>query len=152
MASVILNMRINEISFGIANIDICKPLDYEIRKFPEKIFLILGGSVFNFLAFLILWVIYSCTKDLKFMYIAAQSAAIAVLNMLPVKSLDGGELLNLFMERYYKDFEYGKKLCDFVSWIFLFLLAILGLFIIIKFGYGFSVILLILYLIYQKYI
>ena len=152
LASIILKMRIREINFGIANIDISKPQDYDTRKFSEKVILILGGPIFNFLVFMIFLVMYLRTKNLNYLYIALQSVGIAVLNMLPIESLDGGELLALFIEKHSRYFGSCEKIFNLVSWICLFLLAIFWFFIIIKFRYGFSVILLILYLIYQKYI
>ena len=150
-AAIALKMQIREINFGVANIDISKPQDYEARKLSEKAVLILGGCIFNFLIFLVLWLIYLRTGKSEVLYIAMQSFAIAVLSIFPVESLDGGELLDLFTEKFCKDFRRAKKICSFVSWIFLFLLTALGILIIVECRCGFSVILLILYLVYQKY-
>ena len=152
LISIILNVRISEINFGVANIDICKPQNYENLKFHEKAILTSGGCILNIVFFLILWITYLHTKNLKYLYVGAQSAGVAVLNILPVESLDGGELLRLFTERFCKDFIRSEKICNFVSWIFLFVLAVLGFLTIVKCKYGFSAILLVLYLIYQKYI
>lgn len=152
LASVILKMRICEINFGIANIDICKPKDYYVRKFSEKAILILSGCILNFVIFFVFWALYLWTKKLDFLYVAEQSMGIAMLNMFPIESLDGGELLGLFIEKFAKNFERAKKIYNFISWLFLFVLAILGVFVIIRCKYGFPVVLLIMYLVYQKYV
>lgn len=152
LASVILNMRISEINFGVANIDICKPKEYHIGKRWKKTILILGGCIVNTVIFLILWLLFLWTKNLMFLYISIQSIGIAVLNMLPIESLDGGELLNLIFERFFENTEFSKRICNFMSWLFLMVLLSTGIFTVIKFKCGFSVIILIFYLIYQKYI
>ena len=110
----------------------------------------LSGSVLNFLMFTILILIYLITKNKFLILLAIQSFAIGTINILPIESLDGGEALKLILSRFLS-YDEGKKIIDVISLIFLVSVAFIGVFLVIKSGRNISIILLVLYLIFEKY-
>lgn len=146
----ILNVPIREINFGAMSIDICKSQIYYEKSFLKKIFLVLGGCIFNFCIYLVLYMIYLATRKIIFMYISVQSLCIGIINILPIESLDGGEVVNLILHRFF-GYESAKRISNVISIIFLVPIIFLGIFLVIKSWHNMSVIMLAIYLIFEKY-
>lgn len=150
VAAKILKTPIHEINFCAMSIDIQKPPNYYQKSFIQKMAIILSGCIFNLFIFIILSGIYMISEN-KFIILAAlQSLAIGAVNILPIESLDGGEAVNLILGRHL-NYERAQRISSILSLIFLMCLAFLGIFLIIKSGRNVSVVLLALYLIFQKY-
>lgn len=150
ISAKILNVPVNEISFGAMSIDIPKSSIYYQKNFKQKMIIILSGFAFNLLIFVILLGVYVITKNKFIILIALQSFVIGATNILPIESLDGGEAVNLVLQRFLS-YEKSKKISDMLSWIFLTFIIFLGIFLVMKSWYNVSVILLALYLIFEKY-
>ena len=146
----ILRVPIYEINFGAMSIDIPKPPLYHRKSFNHKMVIILSGSGLNFLIFMFFAGIYIITGKEFMALIAFQSLVIGVINILPIESLDGGEALNLVLHRYFSR-ESSKKISNILSLIFLVAVSFLGVFLVIKARHNISIIMFVIYLIFEKY-
>lgn len=150
ISAKVLKIPIYEINFGGMSIDILKSPTYYQKSFYQKIILILSGTFLNFFIFMVLLGIYLITRNKFVIMVALQSFTIGVINILPIESLDGGEALKLVLQRYV-NCKKVKKISDALSLAFLIPVAFLGIFLIIKTGRNISIILLFIYLIFEKY-
>lgn len=109
----------------------------------RQIMVALGGVFINLLCALPCFWIGKANENALFFGVA--SLALAILNLLPVKGLDGGraleEILLLFM-----DVPSVWKICKAVSVCFLVLLFVLSLLVLAGSSFNFSLLLFTLYL------
>ena len=150
LSARILKVPIREINFGAMSIDIPKPLVYYKKSFAQKMIIILSGFIFNLFIFIILLWIYVITKKEFIILLAVQSFAIGLVNLLPIESLDGGEAANLILSRFFS-YEKSKKISNMLSLIFLVPAVVFGIFLIAKSWRNVSLVMLVLYLIFEKY-
>lgn len=149
-AGILMNYEFKEINFGLASIDICEASEYRPKSYVSEILIVVSGCAVNFVISLILWIMYILTRNTRCIYIALQSLAIGMINIMPVHSLDGGKLAVLISHRYL-DYKIAAKVCNILSLIFLIPLIFLGIILLAKSRYNFSVILLVIYLVFEKY-
>ncbi|MCH5298083.1 MAG: site-2 protease family protein [Ruminococcus sp.] len=71
---------------------------------------------------------------------------LGIFNMLPVLSLDGGQILHLLLSRKIEDIK-AQKAVNILTFIFIFPLAVLGFILLFKTKYNFSLLAVCLYLI-----
>ncbi|MDO4199768.1 MAG: site-2 protease family protein [Clostridia bacterium] len=100
--------------------------------------------------FIILSGIYIITKNKFLMLVALQSFIIGMINILPIESLDGGEAVGLILHKFFS-YENAKKISNVLSLVFLVPATFFGIFLGIKSRHNISVIMLALYLIFEKY-
>lgn len=150
ISAKILKIPIRKINFGAMSIDIEKPLVYYKKSFTQKMIIILSGFIFNLFLFIILSGIYIITKNEFIILVAAQSLVIGLVNLLPIESLDGGEAANLILSRFFS-YEKSKKISTMLSLIFLVPAVVFGIFLIAKSWQNASLVMLVLYLIFEKY-
>lgn len=146
----ILKVPVSEINFGAMSIDIEKPQIYCQKSFDQKIIITLSGFIFNLFIFIILSWVYIITKSEIIILIAFQSLIIGTINILPIESLDGGEAVNLILSRFFS-YEKAKKISSVLSIVFLVPVIVLGFFLIAKSWRNMSVVMLAVYLIFEKY-
>lgn len=150
ISAKILKTPIYEINFGPVNVDILKPQAYYSKSFFQKMIIILSGFISNLIIFIILSGIYIITKNKFLMLVALQSFIIGMINILPIESLDGGEAVGLILHKFFS-YENAKKISNVLSLVFLVPATFFGIFLGIKSRHNISVIMLALYLIFEKY-
>ncbi len=150
VSAKIFKVPINEVNLGAVSIDIPKSPIYYRKSFVEKMIIILSGSIFNLLIFIVLLGIYMITENKFVILIALQSLIIGAISILPIESLDGGEAINLVLRRFLS-YENSKRISNILSVIFLMIIAFLGILLMIKSRYNISVVLLAVYLVAEKY-
>ncbi len=141
----ILGYKIENINFGVLNIDIIN----EKRKFSEnkfKEFLILfSGCAINFLFAGLFEFLYVCSKISIFNVMFIQNISICIFNLLPINSLDGAKILEIFIKDKLS-YSVSVKIFDLISMLFLIPVIFLGVFVIIKSQHNFSLFIVGVYL------
>ncbi len=141
-AAYFQNEKIKKINFGFANIDITAS-----NRNPENnLFVLASGSMTNFILALIFKILYLYLGDRICSIIAYQNLCIGVFNLLPIISLDGGQIFFLILNKKF-DIILSEKILKTVSVIFLVPICILGFLILINSKYNFSLLILSCYLI-----
>ncbi len=117
------------------------------RRFFDNFLIILCGPLFNFICFTLLYLLYLLHYDVLFPF-AAVNLSVGLFNMLPVMSLDGGQLLYLILSRRLSE-KSAEKVVNIITFIFIFPLAALGFLLLFKSKYNFSLLFVCVYLIFS---
>lgn len=116
-----------------------------IVSYGKENFCLASGVLLNIILFLALLPFSSNEYAREF---AFSNLALAILNALPIKMLDGGRILeNLLVSRL--DFRGASRICGKVSVFFLFLLWVIGIYLFLYSGYNSTLFLLCLYLFWK---
>ena len=135
----------------------CKPDGFEISSFDIKIiktqqyslslladiFITLAGSVLNFIAFILFLSVYE-----TFAYV---NLFMGAFNLLPISTLDGGQLLFLFLSRKLTP-DLSCKIIDSIAILISFPLFFIGLMILLKSKNNFSLLFLSIYMILSLFV
>ena len=140
------------VKISIKKIDI-RAFNFEIEKNFESIqktvFILIAGPIFNLLVSLlaILFNITIFTNSYTAKRFLVNNLFLFFINILPICNLDGGQILYYFL---LKRLDAGKvnKILEITSLIFSFVLFTVGIYILIKSKYNYSLLLLSLYLIF----
>ncbi len=117
------------------------------RRFFDNFLIILCGPLFNFICFTLLYLLYLLCYDALFPF-AAVNLSVGLFNILPVMSLDGGQLLYLILSRRLSE-ESAEKVVNIITFVFIFPLAALGFLLLFKSRYNFSLLFVCVYLIFS---
>lgn len=115
------------------------------RTFSQNLIIIFFGPFANFICFIIFYLLYLFCNDM-FLSIAMVNLFLGLFNMLPVLSLDGGQILYLLLSRKFEDIK-SQKAVNILTFIFIFPLALLGFILLFQTKYNFSLLAVCLYLI-----
>ena len=100
-----------------------------LYSYPKEILLCLGGPVFNFASILIFYPIYGTSMTNSLFLLS--SAALGILNMLPIVGFDGGRilsaLLNIFLSPYI-----ALKILKLISFTFIFTLWCFSVYLLLR--------------------
>ena len=121
--------------------------DRYCRRFFDNFLIILCGPLFNFICFIVLYLLYLLHYDILFPF-AAVNLSVGLFNLLPVMSLDGGQLLYLILSRRLSE-KSAEKIVNIITFIFIFPLAALGFLLLFKSKYNFSLLFVCVYLIFS---
>nr|WP_302703694.1 site-2 protease family protein [uncultured Ruminococcus sp.] len=102
----------------------------------QNFLIVFFGPFANFICFIIIFLIYLCsgTDLLKFAYV---NLSLCLLNLLPVMSFDGGQLLYILLSRRFTGHT-AEKTVNIITFIALFPIAVLGFIILFNSDYNFS--------------
>lgn len=118
-------------------------------KISETLFTTISGPLFNLMAFLLLYIFYlnyiNYNVFLKIFY--KNNFFLFLLNVLPVKNLDGGQLFYCFLIQK-TDVGVALKVLEIFSILFLIPITAIGLIILLKNKYNFSLLTLCIYLLF----
>lgn len=118
--------------FEIAINDECRQQRSDLQNFLIVFF----GPFANFVCFIIIFLLYlfSGIELMKFAYV---NLSLCLLNLLPVMSFDGGQLLYILLSRRFSSAT-AEKTVNIVTFIALFPIAVLGFIILFNSDYNFS--------------
>lgn len=115
------------------------------KSFFQNIIIIISGPFANFICFILSYLLYLfCSKS--FMPFALANISVCLFNVMPVMSLDGGQLLYLLLAKKLGD-NYAEKIVNIITFIFIFPLAALGFLLLFNSKYNFSLLFVCLYLV-----
>ena len=115
------------------------------RHAAQNALIIFFGPFVNFICFPVCYLLY-LEGGINTMPFAAANLSVGLFNSLPVMSLDGGQLLYLFLTRFLSS-EQAERTVDFLTFVFIFPLAALGFFVLLKSKNNFSLLFVSVYLI-----
>ena len=112
----------------------------------EEVCIISFGVVFNFLLGILTGIFYWLFSCELFLHISISSLCVGVVNLLPLDSFDGGQLLKLLLSRMLSQSAVSRIL-SVISIIFIIPLVIIGIAVLFVSQYNFSVLFIALFLI-----
>ena len=115
------------------------------RRDKENFLIILFGPLNNFICVILLFLLYLCSglNVLQFMW---ANISLGLFNLLPVMSLDGGQLIYLLLSRRF-DCRVAQRCVNLLTFIAIFPIAVLGFLVLFNSQYNFSLLFVCLYLI-----
>ena len=117
------------IKIALFSIDIIDG-ERQSRSVRKNLLIIFFGPFFNFICFLVCFLLYLRGISVVLPF-AAANASVGLFNLLPVMSLDGGQLAYLLMSgRLGQD--RAEKAVDALTFVFIFPLAALGFWLMLK--------------------
>ncbi len=119
----------------------------QLRTAKENMLIIFFGPAANFICFLPAFLLYLIGTDRIFPF-AAANLSVGLFNLLPVMSLDGGQLLYLCLSRRMSPVQAEKTVCR-ATLILIFPLAAVGFFILFHSQYNFSLLCVCAYLVFS---
>lgn len=117
------------------------------RDFRQNLLIIFFGPFANFICFIIFFLLYLLNND-YFLFPAAANLSVGTFNMLPVLSLDGGQLLYLILCRFFAE-SLSEKIVNTITVIILFPLAFFGFVLLFKSKYNFSLLIVCAYIVFS---
>ncbi len=117
------------------------------RTFWQNIIIIFFGPFANFICFILFYLLYLLSNEI-FLPFAISNLSVGVFNLLPVLSLDGGQLLYIITSRFFTE-QTSEKIVNITTFIFIFPLAALGFVLLFKSQYNFSLLFVCIYLIFS---
>ena len=137
-------VKLKEISFGLINIDI---MNEDLQVKPEnQILVFLGGPLINLILSFIFAIICVVSPNYIFKIMSLQNLILGFINLLPIKTLDGGKILYVLLSQCI-ELNKAETITNLISIIFLIPLCILGFIIFVKSKYNFSLLILACYLV-----
>lgn len=115
------------------------------RNNKQNFFIILFGPLFNFVCF-ILGLLVNNFLNFNLLSFSFSNIALCMFNLLPVINLDGGQMLNILLSKYYND-KICEKVINIVTAIFIAPMLLLGFLLLNYSKYNFSLLLICLYLV-----
>lgn len=93
----ITQIRLSVFDIGITDIAKCQ------RGITAEIIITLSGVFVNIVLFLVAFMVYNSFKFYIFRYFALANLTLGLFNALPVESLDGGNALQLILQRHFSN-------------------------------------------------
>ncbi len=115
------------------------------KSLKENLIIIFFGPFANFICFILLYLLY-LIYGVALQLPAYANLCVGLFNILPVMSLDGGQLLYLMLGCRLSD-KSAEKCVDVITFIVLFPLAALGFLVLFNSKYNFSLLFVCVYII-----
>ena len=109
-------------------------------------FILIGGPLANLFGVGILYLLHYVMGNQNTVLSISENLFLCVFNLLPIESLDGGQILYIFLSSKFDEHK-SVVILKFVSFVILFPLAIIGFYILLKSKNNFSLLLISCYLI-----
>ena len=122
-------------------------LSAKSKYLSKNIFIIFFGPFSNFICFILFYLLYLIGNDF-FLYPAAANLSVGLFNILPVMSLDGGQLLYLILSRFFSD-TVSQRTVNIITFIIIFPLAFFGFILLFNSKYNFSLLIVCIYLVFS---
>lgn len=117
------------------------------RSSKQNFLIIFFGPCANFICFILFYLLYLIGNDYLF-ELSAANLSVGLFNILPVLSLDGGQLLYTVLCRFFSD-SASEKIVNVITFIIIFPLALLGFLLLFNSKYNFSLLLVCVYLVFS---
>ncbi len=127
--------------FEISICDNCR----QKRSNKQNFLIILFGPIANLICFILFFLLYLLGNNI-FMVFAFTNLSACLFNLLPVMSLDGGQLMYLLLCKHLND-RASERIVDVTTFIILFPLSAIGFLILFNSKYNFSLLFVCIYLV-----
>lgn len=134
LAILVLKQKVDRIEFSLFDIKIKS--NYYV-SFSKELIITLSGVAFNFILFLFF------IRTIKLFALA--NLFIGIFNLLPVSTLDGGQAINIILNKFISE-EKSVIILNILTVIFAIPIFTLGIIVLFNTGYNFSFLLLGVYL------
>lgn len=111
----------------------------------QNIFIIFFGPLVNFVCFILFYLLYLCSGEFL-LPIAMANLFTGLFNMLPVMSLDGGQLMYVILCKRFSE-KSAERAVEVTALIILFPLTVLGFVVLLNSKYNLSLLFVCAYLI-----
>lgn len=149
LCMIFLKINLKKVNFKAYAVDIILE-DYKIER--KKEFLIsFAGVIFNLILFLFSFILLDIFNFEILKHFAICNLSLGFFNILPVRMLDGGNVIYLFLLSKFEG-KTAEKILDVFSCVFLGALTFLCFIIFKNFKINFSLILVTLYLIINLFL
>ena len=136
---------IKEINLSAFDINI-KDLKKYQRPFKAEIIITLSGVFVNYVLFLLAIMLYNSSNLYIIKYFAMANLSLGIFNTLPVETLDGGNALQLILQRNFSD-KAVYVITLITSLICVIPIGILGFLVLLRSPYNFTILGSALYLV-----
>lgn len=133
-----------DVSVNLFNIAISDK-DRNCRSYREDIMIICAGPLANILTAAVFGIIYVFFPDSRIFDTVMISIALAVFNLLPMESTDGGQLLYIFLCRRIPQ-QTARRIMTVITLIVLVPVAALGFFVLLQSKYNYTLLFSAMYL------
>lgn len=137
--------EIKEIQLNLFNFNI---VDYSRneKNFNDDIFILSSGPLSNLICAGIFYILFQLIHQKFLFYFFLENLIISIVNLLPIVSLDGGQILYIILYLKYNE-KRAYCILNIVSIIFLFPIAVISFLVLIKSRYNFSLLWIVIYII-----
>lgn len=130
-------VKINAFSVDIIQKDL-------LLSYSQELFILTCGPVLNIIFYIIFQAIYSIIKIEILESFAVQNLLIGIMNLLPISSLDGGQILSIVLKKFFDD-EKSYRISCIVSVVFIIPLISFGFYLFLQ-SFNISIFILMIYL------
>lgn len=129
---------------------------YEVRincdinccGFKYDILITLAGVLFNFLFYIILYVLYLLLGHNCILELCLCNICVGLINIVPIESFDGGQLLSILLSRFLSE-KTVNKIILIISTIFIFPLSLMGIYFLFASQFNFSLLFITIYMFFM---
>lgn len=136
--------RLKSVAFNLG--DVAINADCSNISYSADIFITLSGVAVNLILSLLSLTLWFMCKAEIFYNLCVVNLLIGVFNLLPVRFLDGGQLILLFLKKHFLP-RFCEKVVDVLTVVFIVPIGIAGLIFIFNSSYNYSLLFAALYLI-----
>lgn len=145
VAMKLYGVSVKEISVSLG--DIAINTDESANSFTADVIITLSGVAVNFILFILFLLVWFLSEAYLFRDLAVANLCIGFFNILPISSVDGGNLLLLVLERHCS-LNVSQKVISAVTAVFLIPLLVAGFLMLFAAKNNFSLLFAALYLLY----
>ena len=145
IAMVLINRKPVQIKLGLFDINIITNKQSYKNMFQEM-FIILAGPLANIIFTIISYLLLKQSNKETFNFLTYENLFLALLNLLPIESLDGGQIVYILLLNKF-NFITCQNIIRITSFFVLTPLAALGFLLLLKSKYNFSLLSISFYLI-----
>ncbi len=136
--------KLKSVSFNLG--DVAINADSSSLSYNAEVFVTVSGVAVNLILSGVSFVIYAVSKtDLSFSF-GISNLLIGLFNLLPVRFLDGGQLLMYLLQKCFTP-KICERIADILTVVFIVPIAIWGIIFLFNSSYNFSLLFAALYLI-----
>lgn len=136
--------KLNSVAFNLG--DVAINADCTMLSYSEEIFVSVSGVAVNLVVSLLSFILFFMSKSQPWYDLGLTNALLGVFNLLPVRFLDGGQLLTLLLQKSFTT-NFSERIVNILTVIFLVPIGTLGLIFLFNSNYNYSLFFAALYLI-----